>query len=103
MIKIAQSEPSCDPKYILQNLGALKKDTNKISYISDTLERCAITTTTTKKKRPMTGYNCFVRVMSKRGNKNVIKSRAWSTLEDKQKETWKNSAKEGCLPRLWEN
>ena len=41
--------------------------------------------------------------MSKRGNKSVIKSRAWSTLEDKQKETWKRTASEGCdNPRLWE-
>jgi hypothetical protein len=40
--------------------------------------------------------------MSKKGNKNVIKSRSWSQLEDKSKAHWKNLAKEGCSPKLWE-
>lgn len=52
----------------------------------------------------MSGYNCFIRVSVKKGQpfKKVVKSRVWSTLEPKQKETWKNLALEGCPPRLWE-
>lgn len=40
-MKIKKPE-SCDPKYILQNLGSIKKDANKLDFISDTLVRCAI-------------------------------------------------------------
>ena len=100
MIKIAELKTSCNPRYILQNLDVLKNKPNRLEYLTDTLERCATTPIT--KKRAMSGYNCFVRVMSKKGNKNVIKSRSWSQLEDKSKAHWKNLAKEGCSPKLWE-
>ena len=105
MIKITKPEPNCDPKYILQNLEATKNKASKLDYITDTLERCAIATTPfTKKKRGMTGYNCFIRVAVKNGQKfkEVVKSKAWSQLTDKSKESWKSLANEGCPPRLWE-
>lgn len=102
MIKIKQ--PECDPKYILQTIEALQEPKNKLEYISDTLERCAIQKAPTKKKRKMSGYNCFVKVMVKKGQpfKEVVKSKAWRTLSDKNKATWKDLADEGCPPRLWE-
>lgn len=105
MIKIAELKPSCDPEYVLQNLNSLKKEATKLDYLTDTLERCAIQKAPiTKKKRAMTNYNCFVKVMVKKGQsfKEVVKSKAWSQLSDKQKATWKDLAKEGCPPRLWE-
>ena len=98
-------EPNCDPKYILQNLEATKNKASKLDFITDTLERCAIATTpSTKKKRGMTGYNCYIRVSVKKGQKfkEVVKSKSWSQLPEKSKETWKSLAKEGCPPRLWE-
>lgn len=103
--KIKKTEPSCDPKFILQNLGALKKDSSKLDYIKDTLVRCAVVSPAKKKvKRSMSGYNCFVRVSVKKGQpfKKVVKSGAWKQLEDKSKEHWKSLAKEGCPQRLWE-
>ena len=53
----------------------------------------------------MSGYNCFVRVMVKKGQpfKEVVKFKAWNTLSDKQKASWKSLANVGCPPRLWEN
>ena len=96
---------SCDPKSVFQNLEVIKEPENRFTYIKDTFKRCAIATPTTKKKRKMTNYNCFVKVMVKKGQsfKEVVKSKAWSTLSDKQKATWKDLANEGCPPRLWEN
>lgn len=105
MIKIAKLETSCEARYILQNIEALKNKSNQLDYLTDTLERCTVATTpTTKKKRALTNYNCFVKVMVKKGQsfKEVVKSKAWSTLSDKQKATWKDLAKEGCPPRLWQ-
>lgn len=95
---------SCTPVYILQNLDGIKKEADRLGYLSDTLERCRITTPTKQKKRAMTGYNCFVRVAVKKGQdfKKVVKSRAWSQLEPKSKESWKHLALEGCPQRLWE-
>ncbi len=116
MIKIVKPETSCEPRYILQNLEATKNKADKIDYIHDTLERCAITTPTTKKKRVMSGYNCFTKVQykiekksAKQENrkpipfKEMLKARGWSQLEDKSKTRWDSRAKEGCdSPRLWE-
>ena len=105
MIKIAELKPSCDPKYVLQNLNSLKKEATKLDYLTDTLERCAIQKApTTKKKRAMSGYNCFIRVAVKKGQKfkDVVKSKAWRTLSDQIKASWSNLAKEGCPQRLWE-
>lgn len=105
MIKIAELKTSCEPRYILQNIEALKSKSTQLDYLSDTLERCAIQKAPiTKKKRKMSGYNCFVKVMVKKGQpfKDVVKSKAWSTLSDKNKASWKNLADEGCPPRLWE-
>ena len=102
---MTEKQPNCAPRYILQNLESLKEKSTKLEYITNTLERCTITSPTIKqKKRGMSGYNCFVKVSVKKGQpfKQVVKSKAWSTLEDKQKETWKNLANEGCPPRLWE-
>lgn len=98
------SSESCAPIYIVQNLGGIKKDSDKVTYIKDTLERCSIAPTPTKrKKRPMSGYNCFIRVSVKKGEpfKKVVKAKTWSTFSDKQKSTWNHLAKEGCPPRLW--
>ncbi len=95
---------SCDPKYVLQNLEVIKKRVDKLHYITDTLNRCAISDIpTTKKKRKMNGYNCFVRVSVKKGEAfmSVVKSGAWKQLSDKQKSTWKHLADEGCPPKLW--
>lgn len=93
---------SCDAKYIYQNLEATKDKGDKIKYIADTLERCAVSTI--KKKRKMSGYNCFVKVSVKKGQPfmSVIKAKGWSTLSDKQKNTWKHHASEDCPPRLWQ-
>ena len=104
MTEIKQPE-SCDPKYVWQNLGVLKTDKSKFEYLADTLKRCSVVSPIIKKKRGMSGYNCFVKVSVKKGQpfKEVIKSRAWSQLEPKAKETWNRLAKnEGCSPRLWE-
>jgi len=101
-IEIKKSE-SCKPLYILQNLGSIKQEANKLDFISDTLKRCAIAPA--KTKRLMSGYNCFVKVQIKKTGKpltEVVKAKTWSTLEPKQKATWKNLAKEGCPPRLWQ-
>jgi len=97
-------QPECDPKYVLQNLNSLKKEATKLDYLTDILERCVIQKPSTKKKRGLTNYNCFVKVMVKKGQsfKEVVKSKAWSQLSDKQKSVWKSLAKEGCPPRLWE-
>lgn len=94
---------SCTPIYVLQNLEVIKKESDRLDYITDTLERCSIAPLIKRKKRQMTGYNCFVRVSVKKGQpfKKVIKSGAWSQLEPKSKEHWKHLAKEGCPPRLW--
>lgn len=105
MIKITEikKSESCKPLYILQNLGSIKQEANKLSYISDTLKRCAVAPA--KAKRGMSGYNCFVKVQIKKTGrplKEVVKARTWSTLEPKQKETWKSLALEGCPARLWE-
>ena len=94
-------------------MGSIKKDANKLDFIADTLKRCAIAPA--KTKRLMSGYNCFSKVQYKLEKKSaeqesrkpisfkeMIKARAWSTLEPKQKETWKSLALEGCPPRLWE-
>lgn len=100
-----KTEPSCDPKYILQNLGALKKESSKLEYLTDTLARCNLVPSKKRKKRAMSGYNCFVRVAVKKGEdfKKVVKSGAWKQLEQKSKEHFKNLAKQGCdNPRLWE-
>jgi hypothetical protein len=95
---------SCTPVYILQNLEVIKKESDRLDYITDTLERCSIASPS-KKKRKMSGYNCFVRVSVKKGQpfKEVIKSRAWSQLEPKSKEAWSHLAEEGCPPRLWKD
>lgn len=53
----------------------------------------------------MSGYNCFTKVQIKKTGrplKEVVKAKTWSTLEPKQKETWKSLALEGCPPRLWQ-
>ena len=97
---------SCDPKYVLQNIEATKGKANKLAYLKDRFEKCTIPTTapTKRKKGKMSGYNCFVRVSVKKGQPfmSVIKSRAWSQLEQKSKAQWNHLAEEGCPPRLWE-
>ena len=98
-------EPNCDPKYVLQTLEALQEPKNKLEYLTDTLQRCNLVPPKKRKKRVMSGYNCFIRVATKKGEdfKKVVKSGAWKQLEDKQKETWGRTAKQGCdNPRLWE-
>jgi len=106
---------SCDPKYVLQNIEGIKKKVDKLDYLTERFEQCAIPTTpTTKKKRKMSGYNCHTKVQykiekksAKQENrkpisfKEMIKAKAWSTLSDKQKATWNHLAEEGCPPRLW--
>ena len=62
-----------------------------------------------KKKREMSGYNCFTKNLYTTEKKTakaesrkpmvfreLIKMKTWSTLEDKQKNTWKHLAKQGC-------
>ena len=112
---IKKSE-SCEPRYIYQNLEATKDEGDKIKYISDTLERCAISDTapTTKKKRGMSGYNCYNKVQYKAEKKiakqenrkpipyiKMVKTKGWSQEDQKAKDIWKNLASEGCPPRLW--
>ena len=108
---------SCDVKWILQNLEATNKKADKLDYLKNTLERCAIpdtTTTTTRKKRKMSGYNCFAKVSYKIEKKTaeqknrkpisfkeMLKAKTWSTFDNKQKSIWKHHANDGCPPRLW--
>ncbi len=103
VIKITESKPSCEARYILQTLGSIKQEANKLDYLKDTLERCTVFTTP---KRKLSGYNCFIKVAIKKSGKplkEVVKAKTWSTLEAKQKSHWVNLANEGCNnPRLWE-
>ena len=108
-------DPDCDPKYIYQNLGTIKDVGNKIKYIGDIIEKCATpyTAPTTKKKRGMTGYNCYNSILynklkedAKRENREppsyigMIRGKAWSQEEPKTKEHYNHLAKGGCIPRL---
>lgn len=95
---------SCDPKYVLQSIEGIKEKVDKLDYITDVFERCITAPTPTKKKRKMSGYNCFVRVSVKKGQpfKTVIKSGAWKQLDDKAQNTFNHLAEEGCPPRLWQ-
>lgn len=105
MISEKKRPESCTPIYILQNLEGIKKDSGKLEYLKDILERCAIASPTKRRKRTMTGYNCSIKVQMKKTGKPliaVVKARAWSTFSDKQKSTWNHLALEGCPPRLWE-
>lgn len=62
-----------------------------------------------KRKRPMSGYNCFTKNMyaaekrraeaEKRNPmsySDLLKMKTWSTLETKQKSHWDGLAKQGC-------
>jgi len=111
---LSKSE-ACDPKYVLQNIESIKRKPDKLDYIADRLEQCAITPAPApKKKRGMSNYNCFSKVQYKKEKqiaeqenrkpisfKDMLKAKAWSLQSDKQKEMWRRHAKEGCLPRLW--
>lgn len=75
-----------------------------MDYITNTLERCSLPST--KKKRGLSGYNCFIKVAIKKSGKplkEVVQAKGWSTLEDKQKSVWKDLALDGCSPKLYEN
>ena len=105
----------CDPKYIAQNIGTIKKEADLVDYITDRIEQCAVSDIVPiKKKRGMSNYNCFSKVQYKKEKqiakqenrkpisfKEMIKAKAWSTLSDKQKNVWRDLAKEGCPPRLY--
>lgn len=115
MKKLSKAE-TCDPKYIVQNIGAIKKEADKVDYITNTLERCAVIPAPTKrKKRGMSNFNCFSKVQYKKEKKfaeqenrtpisfkDMLKAKAWSLQSDKQKEMWRRHAKEGCPPQLWQ-
>jgi len=64
-----------------------------------------------KRKRPMSGYNCFTKNLyavekqkaeaEKRkpmSYKELISMKTWGTLPIKQKSTWNDLAKQGCPP-----
>jgi len=114
---MSKAELSCDPKYIVKNIGAIKKEVDKVDYIADTLQRCTVSPP--KKKRGMTNYNCFMRVQNKVEQKKakqenrdpvpfkellriVKQSGSWNLQTDKQKKMWRRHANEGCPPRLWQ-
>ena len=103
---MAELDTGCSPRYILQNIEALKNKPSQIDYLKDTMQRCAITPSPVKKKRKLSGYNCFIKVAIKKTGKplkEVVKAKTWSTLEARQKLHWTNLANEGCNnPRLWE-
>ncbi|MEE9378847.1 MAG: hypothetical protein V3V33_12520 [Candidatus Lokiarchaeia archaeon] len=97
---MTNKKQTCDPKYVLQNLEVIKKKTDKVDYLEDRLSMCGIPTK--RKKRQMSGYNCFVKNQIRKTGEpfiKVVKARTWSTFSDKQKNTWNNSAKEGCVIR----
>ncbi len=62
-----------------------------------------------KRKRQMTGYNCFTRNLYGAEKKTakvegrepmsysqLLKMKTWGTLSDKSKATWNDLAKQGC-------
>ena len=92
----------CESQSIVDGIEAIDNNADQINYIKNILVNCGSgQTLPAKKKRPISGYNCYVKAESKKGNKNVIKSRSWSQLKQKAKEEWNREAKKGCLPKLW--
>jgi len=52
-----------------------------------------------KKKRAMSGYNCYTKIQTKKHGKSfqeVLQEKGWSKLSDKEKEEYNKMAKEGC-------
>ena len=100
-LKIAKK--SCKPQNIVDGIEAIDNNADKLNYIQNVLDTCSLVETP-KKKRGMSGYNCYIKTAVKLGEnfKEVVKSKSWSQLEPKAKETWSRLAKnENCPPRLW--
>lgn len=83
--------------------------TDACQIFKQLLETCAIDISSLKGKgkvaqkkrtikRKMSGYNCFVKSMVAEGQpfKQVVKSRAWSTLPKDNQRHWNNLAERGC-------
>lgn len=91
---------SCKPQTIVDTIEAIDNNEDKIAYVSNVLKTCAIPKPTKKKvkaKRKMSGYNCYLRHCAvKKSFPECLKERGWAKLSDKDKDKYKEFAKEGC-------
>ena len=114
----------CMPQMIVDTLEAIDNNSEKIHYIENILAQCGVgtceipstdvkmedfipetkPTRQDRKKRKMSGYNCFVKTEAKKGRlfTEVVQSRDWAGLSGFMRENWNLLAEKGCPDELWE-
>jgi hypothetical protein len=113
---------TCMPQMIVDTLEAIDNNADKIHYIENILAQCGDSaceapsidakienflpksTKQAKRKRKMSGYNCFVKTEVKKGRvfSEVVQSRDWAGLNDKARQNWNLLAEKGCPDYLWD-
>jgi len=88
----------CKPQTIVDSIEAIDNNADKVAYVTNMLKTCTISKPTKKKaKRKMSGYNCYLRHCAiEKSFPECLKERGWAKLSDKDKDKYKELAKEGC-------
>jgi len=115
----------CLPQIIIDTLEAIDNNDDKNHYIDNILSFCnpcdrpipavsmedflpkdkpAKPVKAVKKKKKLSGYNCYVKTEVKKGRpfSEVVESRDWAGLNDKARANWNLLAKRDCPGYLWE-
>ena len=104
------SQEICSGKGLINLLRTQKTRKDKIDLLDEALETCcslAIEKTKPKatrrkkpkKKRQMSGYNCFLKVCAKTPDKSFqecLKAKGWKKLDEAQNNEYREMARQGC-------